>query len=203
MIARPRAEHRPARGQRVLGLHSVSPWHSEGVCPRLISGFNVISSLFFSPPSSPRSQFLSASTHHSSHPRHFILSPVFLHFPLYTHSFLHPFHPRTMTWLQQWTTGLMATVALCVLLAVAEDSGLPAAAENIVKKESHPVLFRQKRHWIWNSLYVEEEKPAPIPYKIGQVETSECRCEELCVSDLLPGPSLHSLVFKCSIINMS
>lgn len=34
---------------------------------------------------------------------------------------------------------------------------------------SHPVLVRRKREWIWNSLYVEEEKPAPIPYKIGQV----------------------------------
>lgn len=31
------------------------------------------------------------------------------------------------------------------------------------------VLVRRKREWIWNSLYVEEEKPAPIPYKIGQV----------------------------------
>uniref|UniRef100_A0A3B4A5H4 Cadherin-5 n=1 Tax=Periophthalmus magnuspinnatus TaxID=409849 RepID=A0A3B4A5H4_9GOBI len=48
-------------------------------------------------------------------------------------------------------------------------SGLKAIA--IVKNESHPVLFRQKRAWIWNSLYVEEEKPAPIPYKIGQVST--------------------------------
>lgn len=71
--------------------------------------------------------------------------------------------------------GLMATMALSISLAVAEDSGLPVEeAEKrgpveIVKKESHPVLFRQKREWIWNSLYVEEEKPAPIAYKIGQV----------------------------------
>ncbi|KAJ0004792.1 hypothetical protein NQD34_011006 [Periophthalmus magnuspinnatus] len=49
-------------------------------------------------------------------------------------------------------------------------SGLKAIA--IVKKESHPVLFRQKRAWIWNSLYVEEEKPAPIPYKIGQLKST-------------------------------
>lgn len=69
----------------------------------------------------------------------------------------------------------MATVALSVSPAVAEDSGLPVADTGklspvgIVKKESHPVLFRQKREWIWNSLYVEEEKPAPIAYKIGQV----------------------------------
>lgn len=80
-----------------------------------------------------------------------------------------------MAWLQLWTMGLMATVALFVSLAVAEDSGLPVVeAEKpgpveIVKKETHPILFRQKREWIWNSLYVEEEKPAPIAYKIGQV----------------------------------
>lgn len=57
--------------------------------------------------------------------------------------------------------------------AISEDSGLPLMESErpveIVKKESHPVLFRQKREWIWNSLYVEEEKPAPVPYKIGQV----------------------------------
>uniref|UniRef100_A0A8D3BM65 Cadherin-5 n=1 Tax=Scophthalmus maximus TaxID=52904 RepID=A0A8D3BM65_SCOMX len=41
---------------------------------------------------------------------------------------------------------------------------------DIVKKETHPVLLRQKREWIWNSFYVEEEKPAPVPYKIGQVK---------------------------------
>lgn len=40
---------------------------------------------------------------------------------------------------------------------------------DIVKKESYPILARRKREWIWNSLYVEEEKPAPIPYNIGKV----------------------------------
>ncbi|XP_073337863.1 cadherin-5 [Pagrus major] len=84
-----------------------------------------------------------------------------------------------MAWLQLWTMGLMATVALSVLPAVAEDSGLPVVeaeklgSVDIVKKESHPVLVRQKRHWIWNSLYVEEEKPAPRPYKIGQLKSSQ------------------------------
>lgn len=39
----------------------------------------------------------------------------------------------------------------------------------ILEASSKPVLVRRKREWIWNSLYVEEEKPAPIPYKIGQV----------------------------------
>ncbi len=80
-----------------------------------------------------------------------------------------------MAWLQLWTVGLIASIASSVSPVVAEDTGLPLVeAEKqgpfeIVKKETHPILVRQKRHWIWNSLYVEEEKPAPIPYKIGQV----------------------------------
>lgn len=70
--------------------------------------------------------------------------------------------------------GLIATIALSILLTVA-DSGVPGVEGEkrgpveIVKKETHPVLLRQKRDWIWNSLYVAEEKPAPLPYKIGQV----------------------------------
>ena len=64
-------------------------------------------------------------------------------------------------------------MALSVSLAVAEDSGLRVMEAEIVKKETHPVLFRQKREWIWNSLYVEEEKPAPIAYKIGQVGSNK------------------------------
>lgn len=84
-----------------------------------------------------------------------------------------------MAWLQLWSTGLTAIMALSFSLAAAEDSGLPAMAAQqrgpveIVKKENHPVLFRQKREWIWNSLYVEEEKPAPIAYKIGQLKSSQ------------------------------
>uniref|UniRef100_A0A3Q3KDT6 Cadherin-5 n=1 Tax=Monopterus albus TaxID=43700 RepID=A0A3Q3KDT6_MONAL len=49
-----------------------------------------------------------------------------------------------MTCLQLWTAGLMATLVLSISLII---------------KETHPILFRQKRAWIWNSLYVEEEKP--------------------------------------------
>ncbi|KAL6102209.1 cdh5 [Pungitius sinensis] len=78
-----------------------------------------------------------------------------------------------MAWLLLWTLGLMAIMS--VALAVAGDSGLPVVEghDEIVKKESHPVLFRQKRDWIWNSLYVEEEKPAPSPYKIGKLKSSK------------------------------
>ncbi|XP_034465174.1 cadherin-5 isoform X1 [Hippoglossus hippoglossus] len=84
-----------------------------------------------------------------------------------------------MAWLQLWTMGLMATMALSVSLAIAEDSDLPVAETEkrgpvaIVKKETHPILFRQKRAWIWNSLYVEEEKPAPSPHKLGQLKSSQ------------------------------
>ncbi|XP_074503492.1 cadherin-5 [Sebastes fasciatus] len=82
-----------------------------------------------------------------------------------------------MAWLQLWTTGFMAVTALFVSLAVAEDLPVVEAEQrglvDIVKKETHPVLFRQKREWIWNSLYVEEEKPAPIAYKIGQLKSSQ------------------------------
>ncbi|KAL7384109.1 hypothetical protein ABVT39_024285 [Epinephelus coioides] len=84
-----------------------------------------------------------------------------------------------MAWLQLWSTGLTAIMALSFSLAAAEDSGLPVMAAQqrgpvkIVKKENHPILFRQKREWIWNSLYVEEEKPAPIAYKIGQLKSSK------------------------------
>ncbi|KAL3050625.1 hypothetical protein OYC64_012613 [Pagothenia borchgrevinki] len=80
-----------------------------------------------------------------------------------------------MAWLQMWT---MAITALSVSLAVS-DSHFPLVEAQrlgeveIVKKETHPVLFRQKRDWIWNSLYVEEEKPAPVPYKIGQLKSSQ------------------------------
>ncbi|XP_061767340.1 cadherin-5 [Nerophis ophidion] len=67
--------------------------------------------------------------------------------------------------LRLWTAGLMLALAW----RTSEESGL----DDIVKKESRPVLSRVKREWIWNSLYVEEEKPAPRPYKIGQLKSSQ------------------------------
>ncbi|KAF7220284.1 cadherin-5 [Nothobranchius furzeri] len=78
---------------------------------------------------------------------------------------------------QLWMAGLITTLFLFVVIA--QGSGLPAVvperhdSADIVRKESHPVLLRQKREWIWNSLYVEEEKPAPIPYKIGKLKSSK------------------------------
>ncbi|XP_040905098.1 cadherin-5 [Toxotes jaculatrix] len=84
-----------------------------------------------------------------------------------------------MAWLPLWTMGLMASMAFSVSLTAAEDSGLPVVeAENrgsaeIVKKETHPVLLRQKREWIWNSFYVVEEKYTPTAHKIGQLKSSK------------------------------
>lgn len=70
------------------------------------------------------------------------------------------------------------TVALWSALVLVGPGPVLAEAEeltpneSIVKEESHPVLSRQKRDWIWNSLYVEEEKPTPVPYKIGQLKST-------------------------------
>lgn len=66
----------------------------------------------------------------------------------------------------------MAAVALVGVGLVMVEAQEPSQDGSIVKKESHPVLLRHKRSWIWNSLYVEEEKPAPIPYKIGQLKST-------------------------------
>lgn len=67
--------------------------------------------------------------------------------------------------------GLLAAVVFSP--AVTTVSGLLVVeAENPVPirtARTQSVLSRQKRDWIWNSLYVEEEKPAPVAYKIGQV----------------------------------
>ncbi|KAM6916077.1 cadherin-5 [Xenentodon cancila] len=82
-----------------------------------------------------------------------------------------------MAWLQPWT-GLMPVLALSFFLHIAQISGLlwvvaeKQASFDIVKKESHPVLVRQKREWIWNAFYVEEEKPGPFPHKIAQLKST-------------------------------
>ncbi|XP_077585527.1 cadherin-5 isoform X2 [Stigmatopora nigra] len=82
-----------------------------------------------------------------------------------------------MALLRLWTAGLiLAIIAWSVSPGVTEEPGSArrqGLAEEIVRKESHPVLSRRKREWIWNSLYVEEEKPAPVPYKIGQLKSSQ------------------------------
>ncbi|XP_015236871.1 PREDICTED: cadherin-5-like [Cyprinodon variegatus] len=82
-----------------------------------------------------------------------------------------------MAWLQVWTTGLI--VPLLNFVAFAQDSGLSGVvperpqSDIIVKKESYPLLRRQKREWLWNSLYVIEENPVQFPFQIGQLKSSK------------------------------
>uniref|UniRef100_A0A3Q2PCH6 Cadherin-5 n=1 Tax=Fundulus heteroclitus TaxID=8078 RepID=A0A3Q2PCH6_FUNHE len=86
-----------------------------------------------------------------------------------------------MAWLQPWTAGLVVTLAFLSFVVIAQGSGPSGVvvvpqrkvSPDVVKKESHPVLVRKKREWLWNSLYVQEEKPAPIPYQIGEKFTIE------------------------------
>lgn len=76
----------------------------------------------------------------------------------------------TMAGRQTWTMGL-AALALTLLLTPAEAAS--SGSSDIVRKESHPVLSRQKRDWIWNSFYVDEERLEPSPYKIGQLKSNQ------------------------------
>ncbi|XP_054879388.1 cadherin-5 [Poeciliopsis prolifica] len=82
-----------------------------------------------------------------------------------------------MAWLQVQTAGLLLTLALQFFVIIAPDTGLSGTVPerrdsvDIVKKESHPVLVRQKRDWIWNTISVTEEREAPIPYKIAQLRS--------------------------------
>lgn len=79
-----------------------------------------------------------------------------------------------MARLPLWTSGLlMAIVSVSLAAAAAAAAAGGSGPPGMVRKESHPVLIRQKRDWIWNSLYVEEEKPAPVAYKIGQLRSSQ------------------------------
>ncbi|TNN32247.1 Cadherin-24 [Liparis tanakae] len=79
-----------------------------------------------------------------------------------------PHDQKMMARLPLWTSGLLMAV-VSVSLSAAGGSGPAGPA----REGSPPVLIRQKRDWIWNSLYVEEEKPAPVPYKIGQLKSSQ------------------------------
>lgn len=65
---------------------------------------------------------------------------------------------------------LLLTLAVrLVAPSVDLEAETPGGPVKVAQKGSLSHLVRRKREWIWNSLYVEEEKPAPIPYKIGQV----------------------------------
>lgn len=119
------------------------------------------------------SMLISPSSHNL-----FCFSSFFSHSCLYIPDTPPPLPPsllsmQMMAWLQLWTMGLLAAMAISPavtsvpgLLVVEEENPVPVRT---ARRETRPILSRQKRDWIWNSLYVEEEKPAPNAYKIGQV----------------------------------
>ncbi|MED6282103.1 hypothetical protein CHARACLAT_028637 [Characodon lateralis] len=83
-----------------------------------------------------------------------------------------------MAWLQLWTAGFIVTLAFLFFVVICQDSGLSGVvperqdSADIVKKESYPVLLRQKREWLWNALYVTEETAVSIPHNIGKLRSS-------------------------------
>ncbi|KAK7902010.1 hypothetical protein WMY93_018779 [Mugilogobius chulae] len=79
---------------------------------------------------------------------------------------LHMDVKNTMTGPELWTLLLALCCALVSFGAVLGEADEPGLGEEV------QVLSRHKRDWIWNSLYVEEEKPAPVPYKIGQLKST-------------------------------
>lgn len=75
--------------------------------------------------------------------------------------------------LKFWTSlALLSSLAIVGFGTVIVEVEEQSQDKIIVRKDSHPVQSRQKREWVWNSLYVEEEKPAPVPYKIGQLKST-------------------------------
>lgn len=73
------------------------------------------------------------------------------------------------TLMSRWCAmAVVVLVGFGLVLVDAQESG----QDESIGKASYPVLLRHKRDWIWNSLYVEEEKPAPAPYKIGQLKST-------------------------------
>ena len=70
---------------------------------------------------------------------------------------------------QQAASGLSAPGLSMALLALLSFLIVSMAELRGGEEPAGPVLRRHKREWLWNSLYVEEERPAPVPYKIGQV----------------------------------
>ena len=69
---------------------------------------------------------------------------------------------------QQAASGLSAPGLSMALLALLSFF-VVSMAELRAGEPAGPVLQRHKREWQWKSFFVEEERPAPAPYKIGQV----------------------------------
>lgn len=62
---------------------------------------------------------------------------------------------------------LLATVGTCLGLLMAAATGThPAQLDTPSRLPTHQ---RQKRHWIWNQMHIEEEKNTSLPHHVGKV----------------------------------
>lgn len=68
---------------------------------------------------------------------------------------------------------LLAAVGTCLGLLVAT-----ATSANLAQLDTPswlPTLRRQKRDWIWNQMYIDEEKTLPLPHHVGKIKSSNNR----------------------------
>lgn len=68
---------------------------------------------------------------------------------------------------------LLATVGTCLGLLMAAATGTHPAQEDTPGRP--PTLQRQKRHWIWNQMHIQEEKNSSLPHHVGKIISSENR----------------------------
>lgn len=62
---------------------------------------------------------------------------------------------------------LLATVGTCLSLLMEAATGThPAQLDTPSRLPTHQ---RQKRHWIWNQMHIQEEKNASLPHHVGKV----------------------------------
>nr|KAF6406354.1 cadherin 5 [Molossus molossus] len=65
---------------------------------------------------------------------------------------------------------LLATVGTCLgLLMAAAASTNPAQLDTPSMLPTHR---RQKRHWIWNEMHIDEEKNTSLPHHVGKIRSS-------------------------------
>ncbi|XP_014403280.1 PREDICTED: cadherin-5 [Myotis brandtii] len=68
---------------------------------------------------------------------------------------------------------LLATAGTCLGLLMAAAAGThPAQLDTPSRLLTHQ---RQKRHWIWNQMHIEEEKNSSLPHHVGKIISSENR----------------------------
>nr|KAF6318288.1 cadherin 5 [Pipistrellus kuhlii] len=68
---------------------------------------------------------------------------------------------------------LLATVGTCLGLLMAAATGTHPAQRDTPSRL--PTLQRQKRHWIWNQMHIQEEKNSSLPHHVGKIISSENR----------------------------